>query len=92
MIQNESETFETKDYVKLDEKSIKELLLKSGSWPFIRQRPYNTIASPEDNPKSIFISSFSTLPLSFDYNFCLKNNQDEFQLGVNVLKKLDTSG
>ena len=85
---NESETFETKDYVKLDEKSIKELLLKSGSWPFIRQRPYNTIASPEDNPKSIFISSFSTLPLSFDYNFCLKNNQDEFQLGVNVLKKL----
>ena len=62
--------------------------MKSGSWPFIRQRPYNTIASPEDNPKSIFISSFSTLPLSFDYNFCLKNNKNEFQLGVNVLKKL----
>src|SRR5690606_26864292 len=33
---------------------IKAILLKSGCWPFIKQRPYDIIADPEDTPKAIF--------------------------------------
>ena len=37
---------------------IKDALLESGVWPFIRQKPFDTIANPSDNPKAIFISTF----------------------------------
>ena len=65
------------------QKAIKEIILKSGSWPFIKQRPYNIIAQPEDYPKSIFVSTIATAPLDVDYEFLLKNNKDDFQRGIN---------
>ena len=65
-----------------------EFLLKAGAWPFISQRPYGTIAQPEDTPKAIFVSTYTTAPLDVDYEFLLKNNKSEFQTGINVLAKL----
>ena len=44
-------------------------LLDSGVWPFIRQKPFDTIANPSDNPKAIFISTFDTAPLAPDNDF-----------------------
>jgi Na+-transporting NADH:ubiquinone oxidoreductase subunit A len=72
----------------LDQKQTKEILLKAGAWPFITQRPYGTIARPEDTPKAIFISTYTTAPLDVDYDFLLKNNKVEFQKGIDVLAKL----
>ena len=72
----------------LDQEQIKEILLKAGAWPFITQRPYGTIASPEDTPKAIFVSTYTTAPLDVDYDFLLKNNKAEFQKGIDVLAKL----
>ncbi|TNF41947.1 MAG: Na(+)-translocating NADH-quinone reductase subunit A [Bacteroidetes bacterium] len=70
---------------------IKEELLKSGLWPFIKRRPYGIIASPDEKPLSIFISTFDTSPLAPDYNFVMKGQMDTFQTGINALAKL-TSG
>jgi Na+-transporting NADH:ubiquinone oxidoreductase subunit A len=70
---------------------IKELLLTSGMWPFIKKRPYGVIASPNDNPISIYISTFDTAPLAPDYNFVMKGQMGTFQTGINALAKL-TSG
>ena len=39
----------------LNADQIKTVLLESGCWPFVKQRPYDVIANPSDNPKSIFI-------------------------------------
>ena len=72
----------------LEQEQLKEVLLKAGAWPFISQRPYGTIAQPEDTPKAIFVSSFTTAPLDVDYDFLLKNNKAEFQKGIDVLAKL----
>ena len=72
----------------LDAEQTKEVLLKAGAWPFITQRPYGTIARPEDTPKAIFVSTYTTAPLDVDYDFLLKNNKAEFQKGINVLAKL----
>lgn len=73
---------------KIDINETKEILLKSGAWPFIIQRPYGTIANPEDKPKAIFISAFSTAPLNVEYSFIIKNHIAQFQKGIQVLNKL----
>ncbi len=67
---------------------VKEQLLKSGLWPFIKRRPYGIIASPQEKPKAIFISSFDTAPLAPDYNFIVEGQLGTFQTGINALEKL----
>ena len=44
-------------------------MLEAGLWPFIRQKPYDVIANPNDIPKSIFISAFDSAPLSIDNTY-----------------------
>ena len=79
------------DPTSLSGDAIKELLLKSGMWPFIKKRPYGIIASPAEKPISIYISTFDTAPLAPDYSFVLKGQLGTFQTGINALAKL-TSG
>lgn len=82
------ETFLKGDPAQLKREQIVENLLESGLWPMIRQRPYSVIARPTRIPKSIFISAFDTSPLAPDYDFLLKDMEEDFQWGVNVLKQL----
>ena len=76
------------DPTSLSREKVTEKLLKSGIWPFIKRRPYGVIASPEEKPKAIFISTFDTAPLAPDYNFILDNQMETFQTGINALAKL----
>lgn len=72
----------------LDADQIVESLLKSGAWPMIRKRPFAKVANPEERPKSIFISGFDSAPLAPDYNFIMEGQDELFQAGINVLRKL----
>jgi Na+-transporting NADH:ubiquinone oxidoreductase subunit A len=72
----------------LDRSTIVEILLNSGAWPFIKQRPYGILADPDIIPKSIYVSSCCTAPLGVDFEFLLKNDKDSFQLGIDVLNNL----
>ena len=67
---------------------IIDLLLTSGCWPFIKQRPYDVVANPDDKPQAILVSTYATAPLDVDFEFLLKNNKAEFQAGLDVLTKL----
>ncbi len=67
---------------------IKELLLESGCWAFIKQRPYDIIANPDDSPKAIFISAYATAPLAASHGFTLEGREKEFQAGIDALSKL----
>ncbi|KAF0235930.1 MAG: Na+-transporting NADHubiquinone oxidoreductase subunit [Prolixibacteraceae bacterium] len=82
--------FAKADPASLSGEAIRQELLKSGLWPFIKRRPYGIIASPADKPISIYISTFDTSPLAPDYSFVLKGRMDTFQTGVNALAKLTT--
>ena len=84
----ESVDFGAASPASLSREEIIDRLLKSGSWPFIRQRPYSIIANPADKPKSIFISAFSTAPLAPDLDFVVKGNERYFQTGLDVMAKL----
>lgn len=72
----------------LNREEVIELLLNSGAWPFIRQRPYGIIANPSESPKSIFISAFDSNPLAPDNDFIMSGNEIHFQTGLDALKKL----
>ena len=74
--------------VKADKNKIVEYLLNAGLWPFIKQRPYDVIADHNISPKSIFISGFSSAPLSADLDFISKGHQDKIQTAINFLSKL----
>jgi Na+-transporting NADH:ubiquinone oxidoreductase subunit A len=70
---------------------IKNQLVSSGVWPNLIQRPYGIVADPGVTPKAIHISAFDTHPLAPDYGLLFKGQDQFFQVGVDVLKKL-TSG
>jgi Na+-transporting NADH:ubiquinone oxidoreductase subunit A len=68
---------------------IKKVLLISGLWPAIRQRPYHIVANPNVIPKSIFISCFDSAPLAPDYNYIMDNFSITcFRTGIVALRKL----
>lgn len=73
---------------KLTREAVIDKLLKSGIWPFIRQRPYSVIANPDDTPKAIFISAFDTAPLAPDIDFVVNGNNKDFQTGIDALSML----
>ncbi|MEG0808068.1 MAG: Na(+)-translocating NADH-quinone reductase subunit A [Alistipes sp.] len=85
------EEFPRLDLQRASREEIVELLLHSGLWPMILQRPYGIIADPNDTPKNIFVSAFDSAPLAPEYNFVLCAEQSNLQTGIEVLRKL-TSG
>lgn len=82
------EQFEASNPTQQNRDQVIDLLLKSGAWPYIRQRPYGIIANPADKPKAIFISCFDTAPLAADMDFIVNGEQESFQAGIDALKRL----
>lgn len=85
------ERFKDNDQVSTDRNEIINLLLRSGLWVFIRQRPYDTIPEPTKTPRDIYISTFDSSPLAPDYSFILKGKENFLQAAIDALSKL-TSG
>ena len=67
---------------------VKELLLKSGLWALLKQRPYDCIALPNKTPRAIFISSFDSAPAAPNYEFVLKGQLPVLQAAVTALSQL----
>jgi Na+-transporting NADH:ubiquinone oxidoreductase subunit A len=84
----EYKDFRQGDPKTMSREEVTSLLLESGLWPSLRQRPYSTVANPKDNPKSIFISGFDTAPLAPDMDFIAKDEVAMFQKGIDALSKL----
>lgn len=70
---------------------IRAALLASGLWAFIRQRPYDVVASPAATPRDIFISTFDSAPLAPAHSLLMQEHAAEFAKGAEILEKL-TSG
>ncbi|MCF8296397.1 MAG: Na(+)-translocating NADH-quinone reductase subunit A [Saprospiraceae bacterium] len=80
--------FKKADPNSISKEEIIETLLKSGVWPFIKQRPYSIIADPKDEPKAIHISAFDSSPLAQDFDFIVHGKGDIFQAGIDAISKL----
>ena len=84
---------ESVDFGKLDLQTakadaVKSLLLESGLFAFIKQRPYDVVASAKDEPKGIFVSAFNKMPLAADFNVVVKGREGDFLKGVEALAKI----
>lgn len=67
---------------------VRELLLQSGLFAFIRQRPYDVVPNAQDTPKAIFISAFSKMPLAADFTFVCQGQTEDFKLGIKTLARI----
>lgn len=79
------------DVSTLSSEEVKSRMLASGLWMYIKQRPIDVVADPNNAPKAIFVSAFDSAPLAPDFDYVLHGKNKEFQEGLNALSKL-TSG
>ena len=80
--------FGKKDPATLSGEQVKAALLEAGLFAFMRQRPYDVIANPNDAPRAIFVSAFDSAPLAPDFELQLKGEEANFQAGLNALAKI----
>lgn len=67
---------------------IKALMLRCGLWTMLRQRPFGTVAHPDDKPKAIFVSAFDSAPLAPDYDFVMQGREMFLKKGLEALSQL----
>ena len=72
----------------MDATAIKEAMLQCGLWTMLRQRPFGTIANPDNHPKAIFVSAFSSAPLAPDYDFVMQGKEPMLVKGLEALAQL----
>ena len=84
----ESVEYKAKDVLSLSADEIKADLLKAGLFGFVRQRPYDVIATPGDTPRAIYVSAFDSKPLAVDFEVALKGNEVDFQTGLDALSRI----
>lgn len=77
-----------KDVASMDGQAVKDALLESGLFAFVRQRPYDVVADPGVAPRAVFVSAFDSSPLAPDFEFVLKGQEDDFQTGLDALAKI----
>lgn len=86
--QQEYEDFGKKNVASLSADQVKESLLNGGMWPFIKQRPYDIVATPTDSPRDIFVTAFNSAPLAPNFDFIVKGEEANLQTGLDALAKL----
>ena len=84
----QSVEYKAKDVLSLSAEEVKADLLKSGLFAFMRQRPYDVIATPTDTPRAIYVSAFDSKPLAVSFEVALKGNEDDFQTGLDALSRI----
>lgn len=63
-INRDPEKSATKKTVPSNQEEIKNLILESGLWAMMRQRPYDIVPDPGTTPRDIFVTAFDSAPLA----------------------------
>ena len=84
----EHQDFGAKDAANMSAEEVKNHLLASGCWPFVKQRPYDVIANPDQAPKAIFVSAYASAPLATNLEYTLKGKEAELQAALTAIGKL----
>ncbi len=81
-----AKTFNTTDTSSTD--AIKLLLMESGVWAMMRQRPYDIVPDPSANPVNIFITAFDSSPLAPSLANAINGKGKEIAAAIKALSKL----
>ncbi len=74
-----------------DAGSIRSILMDSGLWAEMRQRPFDIVPEADSEPRDIFVTAFDSAPLAPDLDFGSETGQERINAGIRALSKL-TSG
>jgi Na+-transporting NADH:ubiquinone oxidoreductase subunit A len=80
--------FGAKNVDVMSAEEVKNHLFASGCWPFVKQRPFDVIANPNQAPKAIFISAYASAPLAADLEYTLAGKEAELQAAIKAISKL----
>lgn len=72
-------------------KDPKDILLSSGLWAAMTQRPYAVVPNPNATPRDIFVTAFDSAPLAPQLEMVVNGKEKYLQKGINILASL-TSG
>ncbi|MFP6654801.1 MAG: Na(+)-translocating NADH-quinone reductase subunit A [Myxococcota bacterium] len=67
---------------------IRALLVESGLWTALRERPYSKVPSPEGEAEALFITATDSDPLAPLPDVVLEGRMDDFRLGARLVAKL----
>ncbi len=81
-------SFTSKNPQQLTGDEIRALLVESGLWTSLRERPFGHVPSPETRPRSIFVTAMDTNPLAPPVDHVLKGKEQDFRIGLQCLAKL----
>jgi len=62
-----------------------DVLLQSGLWAMMRQRPYDVVPVPGMKPRDVFVTAFDSAPLAPDLDVVLGDKRQYIKKGVEVL-------
>ncbi len=82
------ESYSGKAVKDLEKEDVVKLLVESGSWTSLRQRPFSKAPAIDSEPRSIFITAMDTNPLAADPKVVIDANSDDFVSGVEIISKL----
>jgi Na+-transporting NADH:ubiquinone oxidoreductase subunit A len=72
----------------LSRQEVKDLLVESGLWTALRQRPFSKVANPADTPRSIFVTAADSQPLAPSIDLVLEGKHEHFERGLQAVAKL----
>lgn len=72
----------------LTQEQIRALLVESGLWTALRERPYSKVPSPDGDAEALFITATDTNPLAPLPEVALEDRTEDFALGLGLVAKL----
>lgn len=81
-------SYSKKDISEYSKEDISTVLVESGEWRYLRQRPFEKVAQVGGEASSLFITAVDTNPLAPKPEFVIEQYKKEFEAGVTLLSKL----
>lgn len=69
-------------------KPVLDVLVESGLWVMMRQRPYDVVPNPAVRPRDIFVTAFDSAPLAPSLQLVVGDKSKYIEKGVEVLSSL----
>ncbi len=88
---NEEQSFRSwgaAELATLSAADVRENLARSGLWTAFRTRPFNKVPQMESQPHSIFVTAIDTNPLAADPLVVIREHEDSFVQGLQVIRHL----
>lgn len=68
--------------------ALRELLLRTGLWTFLRQRPFDRVARPDKAARSLFVTAIDTNPLAPSLDIIVREKAEAFRHGIGAIGSL----